>query len=532
VRGFWQTATSIQLGLVAAISGCDAPPAPRLLGDQPAIMGDAVDADEAPSLQLYITGGRRDSGHPAVGATISAGRACTATLIGPCTVLTAAHCIGSPTPAHTSFLLPGSRRVAAKAVARHPDYVASGRAQNDIAVVALSEKVLDITPMPLNVDPLQAGQAITIVGYGSTGGWDQSFGTKRVGQNEIARVDAASFTFTEDSNVCSGDSGGPSLVVVDGEEHVAGVHSQRIGPCGYGGLDMRVDRYADWIAQHACEVLATPGSETPTESPETPSIPDPAAPDSSDATEQQPAPAEPSGGIDNPTAGQGQRCAQLSCDDGLACTSVFTRSGKLIDQYCMERCSTLGNDPVCDGAEICAQSRSAGKVCFDATSPGSGFTHPDGESAEPSGPAPQPESKQPPTSGDCGLNAHESEALALLNRERASRGLGALSCDPLAVTVARAHSQDMCDNRFFSHTNLEGQSPFERMRAAGLSFRAAGENIAAGQRSASSVHQGWMNSPGHRSNMLNGVFSQVGIGFVKCRGSRLPTYWTEVLFTP
>jgi uncharacterized protein YkwD len=130
----------------------------------------------------------------------------------------------------------------------------------------------------------------------------------------------------------------------------------------------------------------------------------------------------------------------------------------------------------------------------------------------------------PPPPPGCGTTA-EQQVLQLANEARASSGLGPLTCDPLMTTVARAHSQDMCDQGYFSHTSRDGRSPFDRMREAGVRFGAAGENIAQGQRSPSEVHTAWMNSPGHRMNILGGAYRRLGVGLSEC-GGRM--YWTQV----
>ena len=118
----------------------------------------------------------------------------------------------------------------------------------------------------------------------------------------------------------------------------------------------------------------------------------------------------------------------------------------------------------------------------------------------------------------------EQEVIMHANAARASVGLGPLSCDPDMTRAARLHSQDMCDRGYFSHNSLDGRSPFDRMRDEGVTFRTAGENIAAGQPTASSVHQSWMNSTGHRANILNGSFGRIGVGYAPCGGS---PRWTQ-----
>lgn len=107
----------------------------------------------------------------------------------------------------------------------------------------------------------------------------------------------------------------------------------------------------------------------------------------------------------------------------------------------------------------------------------------------------------------------ESKMLDLVNEERTKRGLCALKMDPQLTMVARAHSQDMFQRGYFSHYTPERTDPFDRMKAAGVHFLAAGENLALGQ-TLEICHTGLMNSPGHRANILNKSFGRVGIGIL------------------
>lgn len=122
---------------------------------------------------------------------------------------------------------------------------------------------------------------------------------------------------------------------------------------------------------------------------------------------------------------------------------------------------------------------------------------------------------------------YAKEVLNLVNAERAKHGLKALTLDTKLNAVALAHSNDMAKNKYFSHTNLKGQSPFDRMKAAGISYNTAAENIAAGQKSPEQVVESWMNSEGHRKNILNGTFAKMGLGYVKAQGG-YGTYWTQL----
>lgn len=105
----------------------------------------------------------------------------------------------------------------------------------------------------------------------------------------------------------------------------------------------------------------------------------------------------------------------------------------------------------------------------------------------------------------------EAEMLILINKERRLKRLEPLAADPEMQVVARKHSADMFAKGYFSHTNLEGLDPFDRMADEHVVFVTAGENLALAQ-SLEIAHEGLMKSPGHRANILNGTFGRVGIG--------------------
>lgn len=107
----------------------------------------------------------------------------------------------------------------------------------------------------------------------------------------------------------------------------------------------------------------------------------------------------------------------------------------------------------------------------------------------------------------------EAKMLELINRERTQRGLRPLQADPQLTEVARAHSEDMFARGYFAHLTPEGKTPFDRMDQAHVEYQAAGENLALAH-SLSIAHNGLMNSPGHRANILNPNFGRVGIGIL------------------
>ncbi|MDI5903998.1 CAP domain-containing protein, partial [Streptomyces sp. 12257] len=124
------------------------------------------------------------------------------------------------------------------------------------------------------------------------------------------------------------------------------------------------------------------------------------------------------------------------------------------------------------------------------------------------------------------LTRTADEVVGLTNRERARAGLPPLGVDPLLARAAQAYSTDMAVRAFYSHTSPEGTQPWDRAAAAGSTRRSIGENIACGQRSAAEVVEGWMNSPGHRANILKPGFTHIGIGFAG--GGPAGTYWTQL----
>jgi uncharacterized protein YkwD len=116
----------------------------------------------------------------------------------------------------------------------------------------------------------------------------------------------------------------------------------------------------------------------------------------------------------------------------------------------------------------------------------------------------------------------EGQVLALVNVQRAAAGCGALTADPALAGLARAHSADMRDRNFFDHVNPDGLDPFERGSRAGVVVHA--ENIAYGQPDPAAVMDAWMNSAGHRANILNCDLTRLGVGVVEGAGG---PWWTQ-----
>ena len=118
------------------------------------------------------------------------------------------------------------------------------------------------------------------------------------------------------------------------------------------------------------------------------------------------------------------------------------------------------------------------------------------------------------TTTSSNMNSDEKEVFDLINKQRIQNGLSPLKENSELQRVARIKAQDMVNNNYFSHTSPTYGSPFDMMKSFKISYNTAGENIA-GNSSNSDAVTAWMNSPGHRANILNSSFNQTGIGVVK-----------------
>ena len=154
----------------------------------------------------------------------------------------------------------------------------------------------------------------------------------------------------------------------------------------------------------------------------------------------------------------------------------------------------------------------------------------------PPAPSPTPPAPTPP--------APSSDATAFLNAINAVRAVGrncgstayaaapALKWNAKLETAALLHSQDMANQNYFSHTGKNGSQPWDRMTAAGYAWRAAAENIAAGQPDLMSVMDGWVKSPGHCANLMSVAYTEVGMAKATNSVSEYRIYWTQNFGTP
>ncbi|MER7420621.1 CAP domain-containing protein [Micromonospora peucetia] len=127
-----------------------------------------------------------------------------------------------------------------------------------------------------------------------------------------------------------------------------------------------------------------------------------------------------------------------------------------------------------------------------------------------------------------GASSQSREVVNLVNAERAKAGCGALGIDDKLTTAAQRHSQDQADHRNMSHTGSDDSSAGDRLDRVGYSWRTYGENVAWNQKTPAAVMSAWMNSPGHRANILNCAFTEIGVGVASSNGP----YWTQVFAAP
>jgi uncharacterized YkwD family protein len=136
---------------------------------------------------------------------------------------------------------------------------------------------------------------------------------------------------------------------------------------------------------------------------------------------------------------------------------------------------------------------------------------------------PTPTPTPAPTAAPDSLSSYEKQVVSLVNAERAKYGLPALTINEKLSSVARLKSQDMYNKNYFSHTSPTYGSPFDMMKKYGINYNYAGENIAKGQTSPQAVVTAWMNSEGHRANILSRNFTQIGVGYVSAGN-----HWTQM----
>ncbi|MET9416634.1 sigma-70 family RNA polymerase sigma factor [Streptomyces klenkii] len=186
-----------------------------------------------------------------------------------------------------------------------------------------------------------------------------------------------------------------------------------------------------------------------------------------------------------------------------------------------------GASPSASASASASAKPSASASASSSASPSSSAPEPSRSAAGKPSPEPKTEApaKRAPKAANPGGGSLGQQVTALVNAERAKAGCSPLTENSTLDAAAQGHSDDMAARGFFNHTNPDGKGPGDRITAAGYQWSTYGENIAYGQQSPSSVMDSWMHSDGHRKNILNCSFKEIGVGVNNAPGG---PRWTQV----
>ncbi len=219
------------------------------------------------------------------------------------------------------------------------------------------------------------------------------------------------------------------------------------------------------------------------------------------------------------TTGTNAKCIQNSCSSpsytGTNCNSHITVTIKPIKPNCSNTNCPSTNTPSTNTPSTNTPSTNTPSTNTPSTNTPSTNTPSTNTPSTntPSTNTPNIDNTQTPSENVSNQTAFENEVLRLVNVERTKQGLNPLQMDESIRQVARAKATDMYRNNYFDHTSPTYGSPFDMLKQYGISYKSAGENIAKGQTTPQEVVNSWMNSPGHRANILNAKYTHIGIGY-------------------
>lgn len=258
--------------------------------------------------------------------------------------------------------------------------------------------------------------------------------------------------------------------------------------------------------------------------------------------------------VTNQVAGTANNTASSSCPfnyvNGVSVTNCPTSTKNCINNICLKNPSNCTTGQICTvNAQNCAISNNLAAILNNAnykyviasgnckngstnttvskpsaSSAPAASSKPSTSTAPSSKPASSTAPSTAPQSGSS-FSAFQNQVIQLVNEQRAANGLKPLTANAQLTNTATLKSQDMAKLNYFDHTSPTYGSPFDMMKKYDISYRTAGENIAMGQTTPAQVMQGWMNSPGHRANILNASFTQIGVGIAKNAQGQL--IWTQ-----
>ena len=215
------------------------------------------------------------------------------------------------------------------------------------------------------------------------------------------------------------------------------------------------------------------------------------------------------------TAGAAVQPASANMKGWISSSEVQGMNKDEILQYLFEKFDiSIGND---------APVQKPGTGGGSSQNPGSGSGGGSSETPDSGSGGGSSETPDSGSGGGSSQTSYAAQVVSLVNAERAKYGLSALTMDSSVTAAAQVRAGELY--RSFSHTRPDGRSCFTALREAGASYSGAGENIAYGQRSPEAVMQAWMNSSGHRANILSNKYTKIGVGYTVKNGV---TYWTQM----